>query len=69
MSQPDDVLSMTDFSAAELDLFREVVRSLRGLRYGTVVLSVHEGRVVEIHRTEKIRRGVSRPPAADGDSR
>jgi len=69
MDAPDDVSSPAEFSAAELDLFREVNRSLRGLRYGTVVLNVHEGRVVEIHRTEKIRRGIAKSGTQDGASR
>jgi len=69
MSQSEDAFSTADLPAAELDLLREVIRSLRGLRYGTVVLSVHEGRVVEIHRTEKIRREVSRTKSDGGDSR
>ncbi len=69
MSQSDDIVSPTDFSAAEVELLREVIRSLHGLRYGTVVLNVHDGRVVEIQRTEKIRRKISREPAADTSAR
>lgn len=67
MDQPDDALSPADLSAAEFDLLRDVIRSLRGLRYGTLVLSVHEGHVVEIHRTEKTRRRVSRTKTEDAD--
>ena len=33
--------------------------SLRGLRYGSVTLIMHEGRLVEIQKTEKIRTGNS----------
>ena len=69
MDQPHDVLSTADLSAAEFDLLRDVIRSLRGLRYGTVVLNVHEGHVVEIHRTEKTRRRISRTKPEDGDPR
>ncbi len=30
---------------------------LQGLRYGTVELTVHDGRVVQIERREKLRLG------------
>lgn len=32
-----------------------VRRALHGLRYGQVVLQVHDGAVVQIERTEKLR--------------
>ena len=32
-----------------------VVQAVRGLRYGSVEVSVHEGRVVQIERREKVR--------------
>ncbi len=43
----------------ERDLLRRLIVSLRGLRYGSVTLIVHEGRLVEIQKTEKIRTGNS----------
>lgn len=49
------------FSEQEQRVLRELVRTLRGIRYGSVVLTVHDGRVVEIHRTEKIRMSGSLP--------
>ena len=42
-------------SEPERDLLRRLIVSLRGLRYGSVTLIVHEGRLVEIQKTEKIR--------------
>lgn len=33
----------------------ELARQLDGLRYGTIELSVHDGRIVQIERREKIR--------------
>jgi hypothetical protein len=33
----------------------EVLRALRDVRYGTVQLTIHDGRVVEIQKTERIR--------------
>jgi hypothetical protein len=38
-------------------LLRQVIAALRELRYGSVTLTVHDGRVVEIQKTEKIRTG------------
>ncbi len=38
-----------------LDLGRTVLRALRGLRFGSVEIVVHEGRVVQIERRERVR--------------
>lgn len=43
-------------SAGERDLLREVVLALRSIRYGSVVLTVHDGRIVELNKTERIRK-------------
>ncbi|WP_075968173.1 YezD family protein [Immundisolibacter cernigliae] len=49
---------MTSPSPTE-SLSQEVLRrlsdALRGLRYGAVEITVHDGRVVQIERTEKLR--------------
>ena len=45
-----------DLSIVEKELLREVLRALRVIRYGTVVLTVHDGHVVEIQKTERIRK-------------
>jgi hypothetical protein len=42
-------------SASEEELLREVIRSLRSVRYGSVNLTVHDGRLVEIQKIERIR--------------
>ena len=55
MSTPVAEGGETSFSEQEPPVLRELIRILRDIRYGSVVLTVHEGRVVEIHRTEKIR--------------
>jgi hypothetical protein len=44
-----------DLSATEVELLREVIRSLRSVRYGSVNLTVHDGRLVEIQKLERIR--------------
>jgi hypothetical protein len=36
-----------DLTTSERELQREVALTLRGLRYGLVVLTVHDGRIVE----------------------
>ncbi len=42
-------------SPAELKTLRDVIVALRTLRYGSVNLAVHDGRLVEIEKVEKIR--------------
>ncbi len=44
-----------NMSAHELELLREILRSLRSLRYGSLNLTVHDGHLVEIQKVEKIR--------------
>jgi hypothetical protein len=46
-----------ELSTSERELLREVALALRGIRYGSVVLTVHEGRIVELNGTERIRKG------------
>jgi hypothetical protein len=43
--------------SAPLDptLLREIAAALRGLRYGSIELVVHDGRVVQLERHEKVR--------------
>ena len=43
----------------EKELFRELVHALRTIRYGSIVLTVHEGQLVEINKSVRIRK--SRP--------
>jgi hypothetical protein len=45
-----------NLSASELELFSELLKAIRSIRYGSVNLTFHDGRVVEIHKTERIRR-------------
>lgn len=39
----------------EAELLREVVRATRMIRYGSITLTLHDGRIVEIQKTERIR--------------
>lgn len=43
----------------------ELLRTIAGLRYGTVEVTLHNGRIVQIERREKIRFNdePARPPA------
>jgi hypothetical protein len=45
-----------DLSASERELLRGVAPALPGLRYGFVVLTVHDGRIVELNKTGRIRK-------------
>ncbi|WFP51101.1 DUF2292 domain-containing protein [Methylomonas sp. EFPC3] len=47
----------TDFStsAQQQELVRQVIAILRGLRFGSVEIVVHDGRVVQIEKHEKFR--------------
>jgi hypothetical protein len=45
-----------DFSASERELLREIAIALRAIRYGSVVLTIHDGRIVELNKTERIRK-------------
>jgi hypothetical protein len=47
---------LADLSPSERELLRELVHGLRSIRYGSIVLTVHEGRLVEINKTVRIRR-------------
>jgi hypothetical protein len=44
-----------NLSEAELALLNRVVSALHEIRYGSVILTVHDGRLVELQKTEKIR--------------
>ena len=43
------------FTEAEVELLRQVVKTVQGLRYGSVTITVHDGQIVEFQRIEKFR--------------
>jgi len=49
-------LGEQDLSPTERQLLTELIVALRAIRYGSVVLTVHDGRIVEISKTERIRK-------------
>ncbi len=46
----------------EREVLHAVLAALRGLRYGSVVLTVHDGHVVEIQKTERLRVNEMKTP-------
>jgi hypothetical protein len=50
----------SDLSIDEREVLQEVLRALRAIRYGSVVLTVHDAKIAEIQKTERIRRGAAR---------
>ena len=46
---PDDALPLPPV------LLRELRQALRSIRYGAVELMIHDGRVVQLERREKVR--------------
>jgi len=46
-----------NLSTTEWELLKEVALALRSIRYGSVALTVHDGRVVELNKTERVRKG------------
>ena len=45
------------------DVLAYIESAISTLRYGTLALTIHDGRVVQIERTEKLR--LDPPPGAD----
>lgn len=42
-------------SGTDADLAREIATAIRGIRYGSVEIVIHDSRVVQIERREKVR--------------
>jgi hypothetical protein len=53
-----------ELSTSERELLSELLQALRTIRYGSVVLTVHDGRIVEIQKTERIRRNAKSEDSA-----
>ena len=43
------------FSEDQLDLLLRLMDRVHGIKYGSVTLTIHDGKIVEIHKTERIR--------------
>ncbi|MBI1953533.1 MAG: YezD family protein [Candidatus Omnitrophica bacterium] len=46
-------------------ILKEVARAIRSIRYGTVQLVIHDSRVVQIEKTEKVRLDKADQTAGD----
>lgn len=44
----------------EQELLREIIHSLRSMRFGSIVVTVHDGHVVEVGTTVRVRKLVSK---------
>jgi hypothetical protein len=55
MASPETPREFEPLTQEEQEVILEVVRLLRKLRYGTVLLVVQDGKVVQIEMAEKIR--------------
>jgi hypothetical protein len=53
MNEAAGTSNASDFNDEEIQ--REIMRALRGLGYGSVEILVHDSKVVQIERKEKIR--------------
>ena len=49
-------------------ILRQITQAVQSLRYGTVQITVHDARVVQIDKVEKIRIGPSADLIPGGDS-
>lgn len=45
-----------DLTTSERELLRELLSAIRRIRYGSVVMTIHDGRIVEVNKTERIRK-------------
>jgi hypothetical protein len=48
-----------ELSASADELLREVARVLRSLRYGSIVITVYDGWIAEMNKTERIRKSLT----------
>lgn len=56
----DSRLLRVPLSEGEEELISELVHALRSIRYGSIAITLHDGRIVEIQRTERIRTNGSK---------
>jgi len=50
-----DLENLSTLSPTEQALVVEILQAVRTIRYGSMSLTFHEGRVVEINKTKRIR--------------
>jgi hypothetical protein len=64
--QPADH-SVPIYDLGESDTLKQIARSIYGLRYGSVEITVHAGRVVQLERREKTRLEAALPEIGKRD--
>jgi len=58
---PPTELASSEQGPSDTDGLELIRRALASLKYGEIVIDVHDGKIVQIARTEKIRPRASRP--------
>jgi hypothetical protein len=58
MNIRSDFVTQLDLSREERDLIHDLLDALRTIRYRSIALTIHDGKLIEIQKTEKIRRKV-----------
>lgn len=66
MQDPRASLNRNVDPALAPEVMSQISRLLAGLRFGAIEITVHDGRVVQIERREKIRIASPEPPHAAG---
>ena len=61
-----DTASDRDGVRLSTQVAREILSAVNGLSYGSVEITVHESRVVQIERRERVRLEVAPAPRATG---
>ncbi len=49
----------------DAEFLNELIHAIRSISYGSIVLTIHEGRLVEISKTERVRKNNSRQTSAE----
>jgi hypothetical protein len=62
-AMPNANASQTSTLQANSEVVQEILRAIEQLRFGSIEITVHEGRVTQIERREKVR--FNQPPAQD----
>lgn len=53
--------SVPRMSVSASEVAQRILEALQGLRYGAVEITVHDGRIVQIERKEKLRLEIACP--------
>jgi hypothetical protein len=55
----DSLNGVENWPESEKDLIREITPAIRTIRYGSIVLTIHNGQLVEVSKNIRIRRNRS----------